>query len=135
MPKHLFNVIAGLLLLALIAGAFWFVYAPAHWLRPFIGTVTVDGHPAQADLYIGYPTNSEAEAIAFVHLPGAGDYFLNFEEEGYREASSKEFIRFQTCVWTFAPMNEGRFSPPLPFRAINEFHLPPSGGHTVTVQF
>lgn len=135
MPKHFFKVIAGLLLLLLVVGAFWFVYAPAHWLRPFVGTVTVDGHPAQADLYIGHPTDSEAEAIAFVHVPGVGDYFLNFEEEKYREATSKESIRFQRGVWTFAPMNEGRFSQPLPFRAINEFHLPPSSGHTVIVQF
>jgi hypothetical protein len=135
MAKHPFKLIAGLFSLALIAGVIWLIYAPAHWLTPFTGTVTVDEHPAQADLYIGHPTNSEAEAIAFVHVPGVGDYFLDFDQETYREASSKEFVRFKRGVWTFAPMNEGRFVPPLPFPGINEFHLPPTNGHTVTVQF
>ena len=123
------------MLLALTVGAVWLIYTPAHWLTPFTGAVTVDERPVQADLYIGHPTNSEAEAIAFVHVPGVGDYFLDFEQEKYREASSSEFMRFKRGVWTFAPMNEGRFVPPLPFRGINEFRLPPSNGHTVTVQF
>jgi hypothetical protein len=135
MLKNRFKLIAGLLLLTLIAGAFWLIYAPTHWLTPFTGVVTVGERPAQADLYIGHPANSEAEAIAFVHVQGVGDYFLDFEQEKYREASSKEFMRFKRGVWTFTPMNEGRFVPPLPFRGINEFHLPPSNGHTVTVRF
>jgi hypothetical protein len=135
MPKRLFKVIAGFLLLALTVGAVWLIYAPAHWLTPFAGAVTVDEHPVEADLYIGHPTNNEAEAIAFVHVSGVGDYFLDFDQEKYREASSKEFIRFKRGVWTLAPMNKGRFVPPLPFREINEFRLPPSNGHTVTVQF
>lgn len=77
------KLIAGLFLLVLIAGGFWFLYAPAHWLTPFTGTVTVDERPTPADLYIGNPTDSEAQAIAFVHVPGVGDYFLNFEAEKY----------------------------------------------------
>ena len=60
MPRHLFKVLTGFLLLALTAGAVWLIYSPAHWLTPFTGAVTVDEHPAQADLYIGHPTNSEA---------------------------------------------------------------------------
>jgi len=56
---------AGLFFLALIAGVIWLIYAPAHWLTPFTGTVTVDEHPAQADLYIGHLTDYEADAIAF----------------------------------------------------------------------
>lgn len=56
-------------------------------------TVMVDGRPVRADAYIGHPTENEAEAIALVQVPGAGDYFLNFEEEQYREASDHEFIR------------------------------------------
>jgi hypothetical protein len=133
--KALFKVTAGFLLLALTAGAVWLIYAPAHWLTPFSGAVMVDEHPVQADLYIGHPTDSEAEAIALVHVPGVGDYFLDFKQEKYREASSNEFVHFKRGVWTFAPMNEGRFVRPLPFRGINEFRLPPSNGHTVTVQF
>ena len=135
MPKRSFKLIAGLLLLAVIAGGLWLLYAPAHWLTPFIGTVTVDERPAHADLYIGNPTDNEAEAIAFVHVSGVGDYFLDFGQEKYREASSHEFVRFKRGVWTFAPMNKGRFVTPLPFRRINEFHIATSNGHTVAVQF
>ena len=119
----------------LVCGVLWIVYAPAHWLTPFGAAVTVDDHPARADIYIGNPTQSEAEAIAFVHVPGVGDYFLDFENEGFREASSREFIRFKRGVWTLVAMNRGRFAAPLPFRRINEFHFQTSNGHTVTVQF
>jgi|SRR5215467_5582373 hypothetical protein len=135
MHKRRFKLIAGFLFLVLIMVAVWLIYAPTHWLTPFTGTVTVDEHPVQADLYIGHPTNSEAEAIALVHVPGVGDYFLDFEREKYRESSGNEFMRFKPGVWTFAPMNQGRFVPLLPFLGINEFRLLPSNGHTVTVQF
>lgn len=135
MAKRSFKLIAGLLLLVLAVGVFWFFYAPTHWLTPFPGTVTVDERPVKADLYIGNPTHNEAEAIAFVHVPGVGDYFLDFEEEKYREASGHEFIRFKRGVWTFTPMNQGRFVAPLPFRRMNEFHITASNGHTVAVQF
>ena len=135
MRKRPFKFIAGLFFLALIAGVFWLFYAPTHWLTPFTGTVTLDEHPAQAELYIGNPTHREAEAIAFVHVAGVGDYFLDFEQENYREASSHEFMRFKRGVWTFAPMNAGRFVALLPFRRINEFHIATSSGHTIAVQF
>ncbi len=107
MPKRPFKLITWLLLVVLLGGGLWLFYAPAHWLTPFTGTVTVDEHPAQAELYIGNPTHSEAEAIAFVHIPGVGDYFLNFEEEKYREASSHEFIRFKLPA-----TNNTKFSKP-----------------------
>ena len=135
MAKRGFKLVAGLLLLVLIVGGFWFFYAPTHWLKPFTGTVSVDEHPVESDLYIGHPTDNEAEAIAFVHVPGIGDYFLDFEQEKYRAVSSREFMRFKRGVWTFAPMNQGRFVAPLPFRRLNEFHIAASNGHTVAVQF
>ena len=135
MARRPFKLIAWLFVLVLIAGALRLFYVPAHWLTPFSGTVTVDEHPAEADVYIGNPTGSEAEAIAFAHVPGVGDYFLDFEQEKYREASRHEFIRFKRGVWTFAPMNAGHFIAPLPFRKINEFHIATSKGHTVAVQF
>ena len=119
----------------LICGVLGIVYVPAHWLTPFGATVTVDEHPAQADTYIGNPTQNEAEAIAFVHVRGVGDYFFDLENEKFREASSNELIRFKRGVWTFAAMNRGGFGPPLPFRRINEFHFQTSSGHTVGVQF
>jgi hypothetical protein len=108
MAKRPFKLIAGLLLLVLIAGGLWLFYAPAHWLTPFTGTVTVDEHAAQADLYIGNPTHREAEAIAFVHVPGVGDYFLDFEQEKYREASRHEFAFWRTL--RYALIEERHFA-------------------------
>jgi len=96
MRKHVLRLLAGLLAFGLICGVLWIVYVPAHWLTPFGATVTVDEHPAQADIYIGNPTQNEAKAIAFVQVRGVGDYFLDFENEKYREASSREFIPLQT---------------------------------------
>jgi hypothetical protein len=78
-------------------------------------TVTVDDRPVRADVYIGQPTENQAEAIALVQVPGAGDYFLDFEEERYREASDHEFIRLGNNVWTLKSMRDGRFLALLPF--------------------
>ena len=103
--------------------------------RVAFGTVAVDDRPVQADVYIGHPTQNEAEAIAFVHAPRVGDYFLDFEGEGYREASKHEYVRFNRGVWTFRPMNKGRFGTLLPFRKVNELRFSSSNRHTVVVQF
>jgi hypothetical protein len=135
MSRNIFKIIGGSLLLTLVGGGAWFLYVPKHWLTPFIGTVTVDERLVRADLYIGNPTDSEAEAIAFVHIPGIGDYLLSFDQEKYREASSNEFMRFKRGVWTFKPMNEGSFVSPLPFTGMNQFRLRSSNGHLVIVQF
>jgi hypothetical protein len=99
MPKHSFKRIAAFVVLGVACVGLWFTYVPGHWLtRVKFGTVTVDDHPAQADVYIGHPTQNEAEAIAFVHVPAVGDYFLDFEGEAYREASNHEFVRFSVSV-------------------------------------
>ena len=137
MSKRLFKFIATLVALAVSTCAgFWFVYAPEHCLtRVDFGAVTVDDRSVQADVYLGHPTQNEADVIAFVHVPGVGDYLLDFEGEGYREASNHEYIRFKRRVWTFRRMNKGPFGVLLPFRKMNELRLPPSNGHTVVVQF
>jgi hypothetical protein len=85
MSKRSFKFIATLVALAVATCAgFWFVYAPEHWLtRVEFGTVTVDERSVQADVYIGHPTQNEAEAIAFVHVTRVGDYSPDFEGEGY----------------------------------------------------
>jgi hypothetical protein len=137
MSKHSFKLIAAFVVFGVAACVgLWFMYVPGHWLtRVSFGTVTVDDHPAQADVYIGHPTQNEAEAIAFVHVPAVGDYFLDFEGEAYREASNHEFVRFNRGVWTFRSMNKGPFGILLPFRKVNELRLSSSKGHTVVVQF
>jgi hypothetical protein len=118
-----------------LLGAFWVIYAPSHWLATFTASVTVDERAKEADVYIGNPTENEAEAIAFVHISAIGDYFLDFGNETFREASSREFLLFKRGVWTLAPMNSGHFISPLPSRKTNEFSFHTSNGHIVSVQF
>jgi hypothetical protein len=114
----------------------WFVYAPEHWLRQVsFATVKVDGRLVQAEVYLGLPPQREAEAVALVHVPEHGDYFLDFDNETYRETSNREFIRLVRGAWTFKSMREGHFAAPLPFQNLNEFRIASSSGHIVSVQF
>ena len=120
--------------LAVAACGLWFAYAPEHWMRRVEPVVKVDERPVRADVYIGNPTLRENEAVALVHVPGVGDYFLSFDGESYRETSLQEFARVPGGAWTFRSMRKGHFSAPLPFLNVNEFRIT-SHGHTVTVQF
>jgi hypothetical protein len=116
----------------------WFsiAYSPEHWLeREDFGSVRVDDRPVPATVYIGNPRQSEAEAIALVHVPNVGDYLVDFSEETFREASKHEFIALYYGAWTWKPMTHGRFGPPLPFREVNECRIPLSDGRVVTVAF
>ena len=63
-------------------------YAPAHYLRRVaFGTVTIDDHPVAAHIYLGHPTDMEAEAFALVRLEHAGsDYLLDFDSGKVRLA-------------------------------------------------
>ena len=114
----------------------WFAYAPQHWLRQVsFAAVTVDNHSVPADVYFGHPTNNQAEAVMLVHVPGTGDYFLDFGSEMYREASNHEFILMGPVAVTFKPMNTGPFRSPLPPQNLDQFRIASSNGHIVTVQF
>lgn len=97
-------------------------------------TVEVDGTPVQAEVYIGNPTDNEADAFLLVHLPNAGDYFLSFGNENYRVATNKEYIRLRRHAWTLKPIGYGQFVKPMPFDRLNEFRIS-SGGHLVAVRF
>ncbi len=111
-------------------------YAPSHWLeRVDFGSVSVNGQPVRAAVYIGNPTLSEAEAIAFVHVPGVGNYFVDFSSENFREASSYEVIVLHFGAWSWKPMNQGQFRPPLPYLHVNECRIPMSDGRVVTLAF
>lgn len=128
--------IALALLAAVALTSLWIVYSPGHWLsRITLAKVSIDDRPVRADLFIGNPTHSEAEAIVLVHVPGAGDFFLNFLDESYREASDHEFVRLPRGIWTFKSMRQGRFVAPLHSVNLNEFRIASSSGHIVTVQF
>jgi hypothetical protein len=124
-----------LVTLLVVAWVLWLTYVPEHWMtRAGFGTVKIDGRTVSADVYIGNPTQSEAEAITLVHVPGVGNYFFSFEDENYREASDHEFVRVFGGAWTFKSMREGQFSAPLPFQNLNGFSVS-SRGHIVIVQF
>lgn len=125
-----------ILVLAAAVSVGWVAYAPEHRLRRVeFATVKVDERPVRSDIYIGHPTENQAEAIALVHVPGMGDWFLDFEEEEYREASNREFIQVGRSIWTRKPMRDGHFLSPLPPQRLNEFRIHASNGQIVTVQF
>jgi hypothetical protein len=110
-------------------------YAPDHWLRPFgDDSVMVDGRAARAEFYIGHPTENEADAFVLVHASGAGNYLLNFDDDDYRESSSREFMRLPFGVWMFTSMRKRPFATALPSQKENEFRIS-SSGHIVTIDF
>ena len=111
-------------------------YAPSHWLdRVDFGSVSVNGQRVPAAVYIGNPNFSEAEEIAFVHVPGTGNYFVDFSSENFREALSNEVVVLPFGAWTWKPMNRGQFRPPLPYLHVNECRIPTSDGRVVTLAF
>jgi hypothetical protein len=110
--------------------------APQHWLsRETDVRVSVDGRQLRADVYMGQPTDNEADAYALVHIPGVGDYMLDFDGESYREPSHYEFVRLPRGAWTFRSMQAGRFNALLPFLHLNEFRFATSNGRVVIVAF
>lgn len=127
-------VLAGALIVSLWVGV---GYAPAHYLRIIdFGTVSVDDRPVAAHVYLGHPTDMEAEAFALVRLEhGGGDYLLNFDPEKVRPASHSEYVRIPGGVWYLRPMQRGTFAEPLPSRELNQFRVRSSDGRVITVQF
>ncbi len=110
-------------------------YTPAHWLHRIgdFGSVTVDGRPVQADVFIAHPTDNEADAFVLVHLSGA-NFLLNFDDEKFRTVQADEFIHLHWGVVFFKPVDIGKWVAPLPSQNLNEFRIP-SGDHLVRVQF
>lgn len=116
----------------------WIViaYAPVHWLRSVgPGSVNVDGKRAEATVYFGYPTDSEAEAVAMVEIPSVGDYFLSFGEEKIKPTRGAEFVRLPYGIWVFNSLRETTFIEPLPPKNLNQFRIASNDGRIVEVQF
>lgn len=116
----------------------WIViaYAPAHWMsNSGLGNVTIDGQRADATIYFGYPTDSEAEAIALADIPRAGDYFLSFGTERVRIAIGHEFVHLPGGIWVFKSLRQMSFAAPLPPRRLNQFRIESSDGKLIEVQF
>lgn len=112
-------------------------YAPAHYLsRVEFVSVAVDDHPVAASVYLGHPTDMEAEAFALVRLEHEdGDYLLDFDSEKARPATASEYVRIPGGVWYLRSMQSGTFAEPLPSRQLNQFRVLSRDGHVVTVQF
>jgi len=124
------------LLMTAVCAVLLFLSAPEHWMHRITwATVTVDNKPSSAEVYLGHPTNNEAEAIALVRIPGVANYFLDFENETYREAPSGGFLHLPNGVWTLKPMRAGQFATLLPFLKTNEFRISRPNGRVVSVQF
>ncbi len=114
----------------------WFWLMPEHWLARVkdFATVTVDGQRIQADTYLAHPTSYESEAFLLVRTNVAGSYLFNFEDENYREVSSKEFVRFPGGVLLWSRLSRGPWLAPRPSKGINEFQIT-SSGHLIDVKF
>jgi hypothetical protein len=111
-------------------------YAPAHWMgNPGPGTVTINGERADATVYFGYPTDSEAEAVALVDIPSAGDYFLSFGTEKVRYGTNREFVRLPGGIWVFKSLRQMSFVAPLPPKELNQFRIESPDGRLIEVQF
>lgn len=112
-------------------------YSPAHYLsRVEWATVSVDDRAVAASVYLGQPTDMEAEALALVRLEnGEGDYLLDFDSEKIRPAKRSEYVRIPGGIWYLRPMQSGTFVEPLPSRQMNQFRLLGHDGRVVTVQF
>lgn len=125
--------LAGILILSLWVWG----YVPAHYLnRVDFVTVTVDDRPVAASVYLGHPTDMEAEAFALVRLEhGGGDYLLDFDSENVRSANGSEYVRIPGGAWYLRSMQSGAFAEPLPPRQLNQFRLLSRDGRVITVQF
>jgi hypothetical protein len=111
-------------------------YMPEHWLRQVsFASVTVDDHPVQAGVYIGKPTDNEADAILLVNIQKVGSFLFNFDEEKFQEISSHQFVQLYRSALIFKPMSNGPWVEPLPSRNLNEFRVISLSGHTVIVRF
>ena len=127
-----------LLLASLLLMTLWITiaYAPAHWMRRAdFGSVKIDERPVPAAVYIGNPTDSEAEAKVLVHVPAAEIYFLSFGEEKVRMAAEHEYAGLPGGIWCFRSMRDMVFTEPLTFRHVNEFRIASPKGGVISVQF
>ena len=95
----------------------------------------MDGKRVPATVYIGNPRLSEAEAIALVHVPRVGNYFFDFGSETFREARPREVLVLRLGAWTWKPMTQGSFRPPLSFPKLNECRIAMSDGRVMTLDF
>ena len=122
----------------LVLATLWFTlgYAPQHWLtRMEIGSARVEGQQVPAVVYFGNPRRSEAELVALVQVPNIGDYYFDFGEERYRQASHLGFVPLHYGAWSWGPMIRGRWRMPLPSLQMNECRIPLPDGRVLTIGF
>jgi hypothetical protein len=127
--------VLALILLFLVGTIFFFEVVPKHWMQRFEASAAIDGRSVPVDAFIGNPTDSEAEAVVFIRVPQAGDYFFDLGSEKYREGLSSETIRVGPGIWTLKPMGSGRYVEALPFKEVNQVRLSLKDGRVLTIQF
>jgi hypothetical protein len=127
--------VAAFVVAVLATYSLWRTFERAHLMTQVDwATVEMDDHPVPAEVFIGQPTENQAEAFLLVHIPELDDYFLNFSDENYRIATSKEYIRLRRHVWMRKPISDGQFVEPLTPKHLNEFRIS-SKGHLLRVRF
>jgi len=129
---------APLIIANLVLVSLWFTfgYAPEHWLTLMNKhSVAIGQRKMPAAIYFGNPRNSEAEAIALIHVPNVGNYYFDFAEEKYRRASEWDIVPTPYGAWTWRRMTDGQLHEPLPSPEINECQIPLLDGHVLTVTF
>lgn len=127
-----------LLLANLLLVTLWITiaYAPSHWMaHSGHGAVRINGQETRAAVYFGNPTDSEAEAIALVDIPGVGDYFLSFGTEKVRFAASRHYVHLPGGIWVFESLRQMSFVAPLSPTELNQFRIESPDGRLIEVQF
>jgi len=111
-------------------------YAPAHWLsRDDFGSVSVDGHPVPAAVYLGHPTDMEAEDVVLVRLGDGDGYLLDFDSGKVRKVTRSEYVRLPGGAWCLSGMQEGAFHEALRPERLNQFRITSDDNRIVIVQF
>ena len=122
--------------LILLALWFMFTYSPQHWFgRSWMGNASIGDHKTPVVVYVANPRESEAESIALVRVPNIGDYFIDFGDETFREASKFELLPLHYGVWTWRAAPNGRFHQPLPYVQVNQCRIRLADGRVLSIDF
>lgn len=121
---------------ALVSLWVFVAYGQAHWMvANGPGNVTINGQPASAEIYFGYPTDSEDEAVALAEIPTAGEYFLSFDSGDVSRATKHEIIPLPIGVWTVPSLRHLKWIAALPPQKEDQFRFVASDGRVIEVQF
>ncbi|MGB6974763.1 MAG: hypothetical protein WBD67_08790 [Terracidiphilus sp.] len=111
-------------------------YGQAHWMVSHgTGDVRINGRPANARIYIAYPTDSENEAVVMAEIQGAGEYFLSFDTGDVSRATRYAVLPLPDGVWTVPSLRQLKWTAALHPLKDNQFRFAAPDGRVVEVQF